>query len=440
MESIDIQIPECFVPFIDDWDYTTYLLLGGYGSGKSYTIALKLILKCLQEKRKVLICRNVFDTIRDSCFALLKDILSKMGFLAEGKRQQGRVQITTSPMQIKFPNGSLIIFRGMDDPEKLKSIHGVSVVWLEEASEIKLAGYEELLGRVREQKVSNHFILSCNPVGKENWIYSRFFRKLDDNGIEHLILDEEKLYAKRCLVKGDTYYHHSIPEDNPFLPESYIRRLEELKILDPYLYNVAKLGRFGTVGLRVLPQFEIASDAERFKKEVKAIPKMFHFIGMDFGFETSYNAVIKCAVDDKEKVLYIYDEIYLNHITDDKMAALPEMQRIAREEQMIIADSAEPKTIQFYRQKGFRMKPCKKYIGSRLANTRKLKRFKSIVCSPKCKNTIRELRDLTYKKDAKGNAIFDEFNIDPHTFSALWYALDNYNVADYKERKFNSYT
>ena len=67
-----------------------------------------------------------------------------------------------------------------------------------------------------------------------------------------------------------------------------------------------------------------------------------------------------------------------------------------------------------------------------------MKRFKRIICSPKCKNTIRELRDLTYKKDAKGKIWYDEFNIDPHTFSALWYALDNYTVADYKIRDFNS--
>lgn len=60
---------------------------------------------------------------------------------------------------------------------------------------------------------------------------------------------------------------------------------------------------------------------------------------------------------------------------------------------------------------------AKKYIGSRLQNTKKIKRFKKIVCSPKCKNTIRELKDLTYAKDSKGNAIYDEFNIDPHTFN-----------------------
>ena len=81
---------------------------------------------------------------------------------------------------------------------------------------------------------------------------------------------------------------------------------------------------------------------------------------------------------------------------------------------------------------------AKKYIGSRLQNTKKIKRFKKIVCSPKCKNTIRELKDLTYAKDSKGSAIYDEFNIDPHTFSALWYALDTYTVADIKEIKSNT--
>lgn len=81
---------------------------------------------------------------------------------------------------------------------------------------------------------------------------------------------------------------------------------------------------------------------------------------------------------------------------------------------------------------------AKKYIGSRLQNTKKIKRFKKIVCSPKCKNTIRELKDLTYVKDSKGNAIYDEFNIDSHTFSALWYALDTYTVADIKDIKPNT--
>lgn len=433
--TIDISIPEKFMPFMQDWDYPEYLLIGGYGSGKSYAVAVKLILKCMQERRKVLIVRNVFDTMRDSCYSLMKDILSNMGILDENTRHGG-VQAVTSPMQIRFSNGSLMTFRGMDKPEKLKSLHGVSIVWIEEATEISYDGYKELVGRVREKGASNHFIMSCNPVGKENWIYTHFFKTLDDEGKEKVVLDEERLYEKGLIVKGNTFYLHSVPTDNPFIPKQYVKRLDELKEYDPYLYDVARLGRFGTVGTRVLPQFEVASDAKQFVHDVRAIPKEYKFIGLDFGFETSYNALIKCAVDDDKKWLYIYDEIYLNHITDDKFANLPEM--VELKDEMITADSAEPKTITYYRQMGYKMRPCKKFVGSRLANTRKMKRFKRIICSPKCKNTIRELRDLTYKKDGKGKIWYDEFNIDPHTFSALWYALDNYNVADYKMRGFNS--
>lgn len=433
--TIDISIPEKFMPFMQDWDYPEYLLIGGYGSGKSYAVAVKLILKCMQEKRKVLIVRNVFDTMRDSCYSLMKDILSSMGILDENTKHGG-VQAITSPMQIRFPNGSLMTFRGMDKPEKLKSLHGVSIVWIEEATEISYDGYKELVGRVREKGASNHFIMSCNPVGKENWIYQHFFKTLDEEGKEKVVLDEERLYEKGLIVKGNTFYLHSVPTDNPFIPKQYVKRLDELKEYDPYLYDVARLGRFGTVGTRVLPQFEVANDAKQFVHDVRAIPKEYKFIGLDFGFETSYNALIKCAVDDDKKWLYIYDEIYLNHITDDKFANLPEM--VELKDEMITADSAEPKTITYYRQMGYKMRPCKKFVGSRLANTRKMKRFKRIICSPKCKNTIRELRDLTYKKDGKGKIWYDEFNIDPHTFSALWYALDNYNVADYKMRGFNS--
>lgn len=433
--EINIQIPEKFMPFMSDWDYSEYLLIGGYGSGKSYAVAVKLILKCLSEKRKILVVRNVFDTMRDSCYSLFRDILSRMGLL-EDNLKHGGVQAVTSPMQIRFSNGSLITFRGMDKPEKLKSLHGVSIVWIEEATEITYDGYKELVGRVREKEASNHFILSCNPVGKENWIYQHYFKTLDDEGKEHVKLDEEKLYEKGTIVKNKVYYLHSVPTDNPFIPESYIRRLDEMKEYDPYLYDVARLGKFGTVGTRVLPQFEVAEDAKEFVNAVRSIDRQYKFIGLDFGFETSYNALVKCAVDDKNKWLYIYDEIYLNHVTDDKFANLPEMQEL--KDELITADSAEPKTISYYRQMGYKMRPCKKFVGSRLANTRKMKRFKRIICSPKCKNTIRELRDLTYKKDAKGKIWYDEFNIDPHTFSALWYALDNYTVADYKIRDFNS--
>lgn len=457
--EITKQVAPAFADFIFDWDYKTYLNVGGYGSGKSYHIAFKIILKLLQEKRKCLVVREVFDTIKESCFDLFHEILDEMELLEEdgnmrsGKRHNKVVE-RVSPMQFIFPNGSRIIFRGMDKPAKVKSINGVSIVWLEECSEIKYDGYKELLGRLRTPDVSIHFLLSCNPVGRENWVYNHFFTRQDDSGKEHVVQDEEEFYKLGTVVNRGVYYHHSTPDDNPWLPSAYMKTLDELAEYDYPLYRTARWGRFGPSGTRVLPQFEVASDAKAFVDKVKSIQSRFHFYGFDFGFEESYNAVVSMAVDDKNKVLYIYDEIYKNHVTDDIFASDEKMQMLKTkqkdlQEQMevdaevylnpIVADNEDPKAITYYRQQGFVIRACRnKFRGSRLSNTRKIKRFRKIVCSPKCKNVIRELRDLTYKKDSKGNVIYDEFNIDPHTFSAIWYALDNYTVADVKAKKSNS--
>lgn len=446
------KIAPAFEEFVFDWDYETYLLIGAYGSGKSYNIAFKIILKLLEEKRTALVIRQVYDTIQDSCYDLFCEILDDMGLLTtdprEYRRNPNKVLAYKSPMRFLFHNRSKIIFKGMDKPEKVKSINGVSIVWLEECSEITYNGYKELLGRIRTPQVSMHFILSCNPVGKENWVYNHFFVRLDDDGDEHIILDPNKLYDKRVLVKGDTYYHHSLPTDNPWLPPKYLKRLDKLKNYDFPLYMVARWGRFGANGTRVLPQVAIPEHPKLFKQRIEELGPANQYFGFDFGFEESYNAVVCMTVDSARGDLYIWDEIYINHVTDDKMAVLPEMlalkdKLLRMNEQgygkQIIADNEDPKAIQYYRQCGFPIRACRnKFHGSRLSNTRKVKRFRKIYVSPKCRNTIRELRDLTYKKDQKGNAIYDEFNIDPHTFSAIWYGLDTVTVADLKDKQFHS--
>ena len=449
--EITKEVSERFADFVFDWYYETYLLLGGYGSGKSYHVALKIILKCLEEKRKVLVIREVYDTLTESCYDLFKEILNDMDLLTvddDRRTFKTKVRALKSPMEFKFPNGSRIIFKGMDKPEKVKSLNGVSIVWFEECSEIKYEGYKEMLGRIRTPNVSMHFILSCNPVGKENWVYRHFFVSLDEEGREHVILNDEELYAKRTLVHNGVYYHHSLMDDNPYLPDAYKKRLEEIKTYDYPLYRVARWGRFGPSGTRVLPQFHVASNAKKFKDEVTRLGPSAQYFGFDFGFEESYNAVISMSVDLKKSILYIWDEIYMNHVTDDKFATIDEMENLKKRlnsykeqglSKVIVADNEDPKAITYYRQNGYQIRGCRnKFAGSRLSNTRKIKRFKKIVCSPKCKNVIRELKDLTYLKKPNGDTVYDEFNIDPHSFSAIWYALDTVTVADVKGKVFNS--
>ena len=271
-----IKVNNHFIDLIQDWNYKNYFLVGGYGSSKSYNVAMKILLKLGKEKRKCLVVREVYDTIRDSCFSLFQDVANNLGIYE-------KLQFKTSPMQIKFPNGSQIIFKGMDKPEKLKSINGVSVVWLEECSEVKYEGYKELLGRLRHLECSNHIILSTNPVGTDNWTYSHFFKNEEAN---KTILDDEMLYINRIVKTNNTYYHHSTCEDNFYLPKDYINELEQMREYDYDLYRVAKLGHYGVNGEKVLPQFKVLSHSEVLNK-VSKFPNRLIKYGLDFGFVTS---------------------------------------------------------------------------------------------------------------------------------------------------------
>ena len=416
-KEIDFLVNDHFYEFIDDWNSKIYFLVGGYGSSKSYHIVIKLVKKLLEEKRKALIDREVFDTIRDSCFDLLVEVAEAMGVDAY-------LTFTTSPVQVRFRNGSKIIFKGMDKPAKLKSLNGVSIVWIEECSEVKYAGFKEILGRLRHPTLSNHILLSTNPVSKTNWSYTHFFQ---DKKKKTFILNDEDLYQKRIIRCHDTYYHHSTVEDNYFAPKEYIEQLNELKKHDPDLYRIARMGRFGVNGKLVFPQFEVQS----YEAVIDAIQKVKNPIeknGMDFGFVTSYNAIVRMLIDPDSKILYLYDEYYTKDRTDPEIA-----EEIAKWKDILIkADCAEPKAIRYYRQQGFRMRPCHKFKGSRAVYTKKVKRFQRIICADTCEAIIHELQDLTFAEDKNGEIMEDEFNIDPHTLSAIWYGLDDYEVSDLK--------
>lgn len=407
-----------FEDFLFNWDYKFYFLVGGYGSSKSYHIALKLILKLLEEKRTCLVVRDVYDTIRDSCFSLFQEICEDMNL-------GGQIRFTSSPMQMRFANGSKVLFRGLDKPSKLKSINNISLIWIEECSEIKYEGFKEMLGRLRHPTLKLHMLLSTNPVSRSNWTYKHFFKA---QGV-----DDRELYKKRVLTKGNVYYHHSVADDNLFLPEEYIEQLDDMRSYDADLYRIARLGQFGINGLLVLPQFEVMPH-EQVMQAVEHIPRKYRKVGMDFGFESSYNAVLRMAIDHENKWLYIYWEYYQNHMTDDETADA--LQEFVETRERIKADSAEPKAIRYYQKRGFNMVATKKWNGgtrhARLDNTRKVKRFRRIICSDHCPHCIGELKELTYATDRDNEIIPDEFNIDPHTFSAMWYGLDDYDVVDLK--------
>lgn len=424
--EINKQINKAFKQYLFDWKYKFYFIFGGYGSSKSYNTALKILLKLVNEKRKCLVVREVYATHRDSTYSLFKEIIYDMGL-------EDYITEKLSPLSIEFCNGSQIIFKGMDNPEKLKSINNVTIVWVEECSELKYAGFKELIGRLRHPTLKLHFILTTNPVSKSNWCYKYFFM---DKLAKTFRQDDNEVYIKKVVINDDVYYHHSTVDDNRFVQQDYIKQLDDIKTYDADLYRIAREGRFGTKGLKVLPNFKVIPLDEALGL-VKGIPRHRKFVGMDFGFVKSYNAIVRCAVDEETKSLIIYWEYYDKGKTDD--VTVPEISEFIDTRELIIADCAEAKTIQYYRQQGFNMIACTKATsngqGSRIQNTKKMRRFKHIYCADTCKNTINELQDLVYKEDKNGEIIEDDFNIDPHTFSALWYSLDRFEFVDLKNYK-----
>lgn len=417
---IEKEVNPHFEDFLFNWNQKFQFLVGGYGSSKSYHVATKIILKLLEEKRTCLVVREVFETHRESTFSLFEEIIESLGL-------GDYIFCGTAPMIVKFPNGSRIIFKGMDNPRKLKSINNISLIWLEECSEIKYAGFKELLGRLRHPSLKLHMILSTNPVGEDNWTYKHFFK---DKQNKRLILDDQELYEKRTAVKGNTFYHHSNAEDNLFLPLDYIAQLDELAEYDPDLHRIARLGQFGINGERVFPQFE----EWQHKDVMRAIAKVHSPImkvGMDFGFTTSYNALLRLAIDPHQKILYIYWEYYTKGKLDHEIEE--DIKEFKESRELIVGDNADVKSIAYFNKQGFNFRPSYKFQGSRVQYTKKVKRFRKIICSHRCENTIYELQDLTYAVDKQGAIIEDEFKIDPHTLSAIWYAIDDYDVTDLKE-------
>ena len=200
------------------------VLCGGGGSGKSIFAGRKVLERVTTEAgQRWLVCRKVAKTLRDSCFAQLR------GQLAEYYPGSG-AKINQSDMRISFPNGSEILFAGLDDVEKLKSIYNITGIWIEEASEITEADYNQLTIRLRgETKYYQQIILSFNPVSITHWLKKRFFDRQDP----------------------EVRTHRSTYKDNRFLPEKDRQVLEAFRDTDPYYYQVYCLGEWGVTGKTV---------------------------------------------------------------------------------------------------------------------------------------------------------------------------------------------
>lgn len=266
MKDVQIEFDEsvindCYLDLLDN--ESRYLILyGGAGSGKSVFAAQKIILRMLDEdNHKFLIVRKVAKTLRESTFSLLRGVIADWGL-------SHLFEINKTDMTITCKNGNQIIHAGLDDVEKMKSIHGITGIWIEEASEVEQQDFQQLDLRLRGY-TSNYkqIIISFNPISALHWLKTVFF-------------DNKKVNS---TIKHTTYL------DNKFIDDSYKDVLEGMKIDDPYYYQVYALGQFGVLGQTIF-NAQIVNERINQIKDNKPL-KQGHFI-----YQTVHDKIIDSSI------------------------------------------------------------------------------------------------------------------------------------------------
>lgn len=380
-----------------DYSKTTEIHYGGASSGKSHGVVQKVVIKACQKwkhPRKILFLRKVGATIKDSIFEDVKSCLSDLGLLE-------RCKVNMTDYRITLPNGAVFLFKGMDDPEKIKSIKGLSDILMEEATEFTLEDYTQLTIRLREKKHKNRQIfLMFNPVSKTNWVFKHFFAE----GV--------KVNPKRVII------YHTSYKNNKFLDDEVKQTIEELAERNPAYYRIYALGEFATLDKLVFPKYEKRLLS---KEELKHLPSFF---GLDFGYINDPSAFVHVKINQDTKTIYIMEEYVKKHMLNNEIAEMIKSLGYAKEE--IYADSAEKKSIDEIRLKGIsKIKPVKKGAGSVLQGIQFIQQYK-IIIDERCFKTIEEFDNYTWKKDKKTNEYINEpVDTYNHTIDAVRYALSN---------------
>ncbi|MFE4201111.1 PBSX family phage terminase large subunit [Aneurinibacillus aneurinilyticus] len=378
---------DVYLPLLHD-DNRYLILYGGAGSGKSVFAAQKIIYRLLnEEKHKFLVVRKVARTMRNSVFALFRDVISTWGLSKIFK-------ITESNMEIRCANGNSIIFVGIDDPEKMKSIHGITGIWIEEASEFEQEDVQQLDLRLRGRtKNYKQMIVSFNPISSFHWLKKVYFDSPKEN----------------ATVKHTTYL------DNKFIDPDYRKVLEDLKDQDYTYYTIYALGKWGTLGNIIFKNWEVQD-----LSEIRQTFDRFNN-GLDFGFSDDPNALVHMHYDNKRKTLYILDELYMTELTNDLLAE--EVKKII-DRQVVTCDSSEPKSIKELCQFGVRAIPAKKGPDSVNFGIDWLKRQK-IIIDVRCVNAKREFERYRWKEDKYGNVLRVPVDKDNHLIDAIRYGCED---------------
>ncbi|MGV8164634.1 MAG: PBSX family phage terminase large subunit [Alkaliphilus sp.] len=377
---------------------------GSRASKKSKTAALYFITKLMQHpEANLLVIRKVFRTLKDSCFTELKWAIKRLGVEAYWDCKE-------SPLVMIYrPTGQKILFRGLDDPLKVASIAVetgfLCWLWIEEAYEITREEDfntidESIRGQLPEDGLFKQITLILNPWNERHWIKKRFFDAKPNVNI---------------LAKTTDY------TCNEFLDAADKRVFEDMRKNNPRRYKVAGLGDWGIVEGLVYENWE---EVEFDTAKVSARPGVKSAFGLDFGYTNNPSALWCGLADDNSKEIYVFDELYKRGMSNE--AIYNNVSKIGYKKERIVADSAEPKSIDRLRELGLsRIKAARKGKDSINNGIDYIQGFR-IYIHPRCVNFLTEISNYGWAKDRFGKAInrpVDDFN---HLMDAMRYALQDF--------------
>lgn len=370
---------------------------GSRASKKSKTAALWFIYNLMKyDKSNLLVIRKTYRTLKDSCFTDLK-------WACERLKVSSLWDFKLSPLEATYkPTGQKILFRGLDDPLKITSItveYGyLCWAWLEEAYEVMNEDDFNILDESIRGEMPDYlwkqWTITFNPWNDRHWLKKRFFDTHDDS-----ILSMTTNYI--C---------------NEWLDEADLALFERMKRTNPRRYQVAGLGEWGVIEGLVYENWKEQS----FKLDDVIKFKMLS--GLDFGYTQDPSAFLVIFYDKDNSKLYIWDEMYKKGLSNRKI--YEEIKKMNYKRIRIIADSAEPKSIDELRGYGLRIKGAAKGRDS-IMNGIQFIQDLEIIIHPRCINFLTEISNYVFDKDRFGKPInrpIDDFN---HLMDAMRYAIED---------------
>lgn len=394
------NIPDCFhwaIRDIRDKEHLEYVFKGGRGSTKSTTVGMTIV-ELMKNNHDIhaVVCRKVGNTIKDSVYNKIKWAIGKQEFTEEFDSK-------LSPMEITLKaTGQKIYFRGADDPDKIKSINPefgyIGILWFEELDQF--SGPEEI--RKIEQ--------SAIRGGDLAWIFKSFNPpKTMNNWANKYVLEPKE----NRIVHSSTYL--DVPKG--WLGQPFIDEAEHLKEVNPNAYEHEYMGIANGNGGNVFEYLEIRDITD---EEISHMDRIF--AGVDYGWYPDAFCYLRTYYDSAREKIYLIDELYVNKWSNSKTADW--IKKKGYDDYTMICDSAEPKSVNDFRDAGLPARGAIKGPGS-IEYGFKFLQTKTLVIDPKrTPNAYKEITEYEYDRDKEGNVISGYPDGNDHAISALRYAYE----------------